>query len=672
MTQEQVELQNALTTTFLANLVFLSEYDNELYHRIDELSRMIENGTYQEKYALDFILENGDFDIYDIINDKYLYNKDPKNYNEQQIKDVQFDEKKAIINIPPEFYIKDKIQLNRSNRFDFKEISQYSNMIQNDMWEYANELNDFLEKGTKKLKKINKFIFIGTLLGRHIPRIAEKIDAKMYFVFEKNLEIFRLSLFTVDYTILAKKGVIFSIMDKQKDLEEKIDKFLNIDYFDNNIIKFSTTNINISNYVDTLLSQIIMLDPGIYSYSRYLYVYIYRTIRNITDYKLLLFNKIKGNSTFYENIPVLFCAAGPSLDDNIEWIRENQNKFLIVTIGAAYKKLLDNDIKIDMITTLDEQEHLSLNQFNDEYIKQIDKRTIILASCITNKKVLNKFKNHNLFLYEVFGSIYKDNKSFSGYSVGELTLDILLQLNFKKIYLVGLDLALNQTTGETHSQNANSGKTSLDLILESNRDHFDFRKSLVEVKGNFNEKVFTTGVFFSSIKCAENIISKKNNEVEIFNLSNHGAFFEGTISVKVEDIQLKNLSFDISELTSFLDNISKKGISLEIKKDYKIELLFIKKDLKSILLSIKKSHLKSFEQLLNCIDEVLLLVYNKRYFNLNWLIKHYLDFIIPYLKFYFNDKKIKDKKIKVNSIKLILIRQLDYILDDYMVCLNKI
>lgn len=140
----------------------------------------------------------------------------------------------------------------------------------------------------------------------------------------------------------------------------------------------------------------------------------------------------------------------------------------------------------------------------------------------------------------------------------------------------------------------------------------------------------------------------------------------------MEDIQLKNLSFDISELTSFLDNISKKGISLEIKKDYKIELLFIKKDLKSILLSIKKSHLKSFEQLLNCIDEVLLLVYNKRYFNLNWLIKHYLDFIIPYLKFYFNDKKIKDKKIKVNSIKLILIRQLDYILDDYMVCLNKI
>ncbi|WP_252981538.1 hypothetical protein [Aliarcobacter butzleri] len=79
MTEAQIQLQNALTTTFLANLVFLSEYDRDLYDRVDELSRMIENGTYQEKYALEFLMENGEFDIYDIVNDKYLYNKNPKN-----------------------------------------------------------------------------------------------------------------------------------------------------------------------------------------------------------------------------------------------------------------------------------------------------------------------------------------------------------------------------------------------------------------------------------------------------------------------------------------------------------------------------------------------------------------------------------------------------------------
>ena len=60
--------------------------------------------------------------------------------------------------------------------------------------------------------------------------------------------------------------------------------------------------------------------------------------------------------------------AGPSLDENIEWIKANQNKFFIVTIGAAYKKLLANNIKIDIITTVDESDVLEKLQFDDECI----------------------------------------------------------------------------------------------------------------------------------------------------------------------------------------------------------------------------------------------------------------------------------------------------------------
>ena len=96
MTEAQIQLQNALTTTFLANLVFLSEYDKDLYHRVDELSRMIENGTYEEKYHLEFIMEDGDFDIYDVVNEKYLYNRKPKKKNEELIKKATFDIKNSI------------------------------------------------------------------------------------------------------------------------------------------------------------------------------------------------------------------------------------------------------------------------------------------------------------------------------------------------------------------------------------------------------------------------------------------------------------------------------------------------------------------------------------------------------------------------------------------------
>ena len=90
---------------------------------------------------------------------------------------------------------------------------------------------------------------MGTLLGRHIPRIAQKVDAKMYLVLERNLEIFRLSLFTVDYTLLAKKGVVFSVMDNYLEEENRIMKFLNTSVFDNYILKLTTTGINIDKYI---------------------------------------------------------------------------------------------------------------------------------------------------------------------------------------------------------------------------------------------------------------------------------------------------------------------------------------------------------------------------------------------------------------------------------------
>ena len=97
MTEAQIQLQNALTTTFLANLVFLSEYDKDLYHRVDELSRMIENGTYEEKYHLEFIMEDGDFDVYDVVNEKYLYDRKPTKRNEELINKINFDIKESIL-----------------------------------------------------------------------------------------------------------------------------------------------------------------------------------------------------------------------------------------------------------------------------------------------------------------------------------------------------------------------------------------------------------------------------------------------------------------------------------------------------------------------------------------------------------------------------------------------
>ncbi|MBY0540979.1 MAG: DUF115 domain-containing protein, partial [Campylobacterales bacterium] len=501
MTQPQLELQNTLTTTFLANLAFLSEYDNELYHRIDELSRMIENGTYIEKYALEFIMENGDFDIFDMVNNKYLYNRDPKKINNELVRKMEKDNKNSIFNIEELFTIKEDNNIYIEDKFNLEYLEEFLNLTNSQMKAYQRITKDFLNNNKKRLKRIDKLIFSGTLLGRHIPRIAAKLNAKLYLVFERNLEIFRLSLFCVDYSVLAKSGVIFSIMNEKEDEKKKIDLFFNIYEQDNYLIKVSTTNINTGQFIDQVLLDLISKKSSIYDYNRKMYIYFNRTTKYIRDsYKILNFNKINKDFNFFINKPILYIAAGPSLDENLEWINKNQNKFFIVTIGAIYKKLIENNIRIDMITSLDEQiAILDDSQFDQESVNRISSNTIILASTLTHEKILKKFNQDNLFLYEVFHPLIQGNIAFNGPSVGEVTLDILIKMNAKDIYLLGLDMALNQNTGSTHSNNSNSGIDSLNLFSSEDRKTFVLRKNVLKVKGNSLNEVFTTALFNSSI-----------------------------------------------------------------------------------------------------------------------------------------------------------------------------
>ena len=180
----------------------------------------------------------------------------------------------------------------------------------------------------------------------------------------------------------------------------------------NYLIKFSTTNININSYIDSILTNLKTLEPTSYDYNRRLYSHLNRTTKLLSsNYKTILFNKLKKNCKFFNDIPILYIAAGPSLDENMDWIKQNQNKFFIVTIGAAYKKLLANNIRIDMITTLDEKEELNTLQFDDESVSKLSKQTIILASTITYYKILEKLSTKNLYLFEVFRWIDLDSIS---------------------------------------------------------------------------------------------------------------------------------------------------------------------------------------------------------------------------------------------------------------------
>ena len=682
MTELQLQLQNALTTTFLANLAFLSEYDNELYHRVDELSRMIENETYKEKYALEFVMENGEFDIYDIVNDKYLYNRNPKKVTDELVKKIQFDDKNAILTLENSYTIKDIAEgIDENSKFDTENIFQVNSFTKSDIYQYTSTLKDFLDIKKKRLKKIKKFVFIGTLLGRHIPKISGKVDADVYLVLERNLEIFRLSLFTVDYTILAKKsGVFFSVMDSNLEEEKKIMDFFNTYFLDNYLIKFATTGINIGEYVDKILSSYMLIKPTSYDYNRYLYTFVNRTTKVLNNnYKILLTNKIKESFTFLKNTPVLFLAGGPSFGENIEWIKANQNKFFIVCIGGTYKKLLSNSIKVDMIFTLDE-DYVTLDntQFDDKSVSEIGEHTIIMASVLTPNKILKKFNQKNLYLYEVFIPFHKNNTPISGFSVGEITLFLLLNMNIKELYLIGLDLALNQKTGDTHFEDLGEGSRNYNLESKiDDRKYFGLREGTIKVKGNLEDEVYTTALFYTSIKYVESFLEIKDKDAKVYNLSSHGAYYKNSIPKRIDEIKtndLRNIESEKMNLSNLFVKYSATSLGKESKIEINKEISFIKNIILTDLVKYKEHKSINYEDFLLATTKLISLItdYELVRSSISQILRNYVSMILPYLSYHFNDIKIKGEEKKIKQIKSILLKQVENILEDYILCLERV
>ncbi|MBP6715120.1 MAG: motility associated factor glycosyltransferase family protein [Aliarcobacter sp.] len=676
ITEEQ--LQDALTTTFLANLVFLQEYDNELFQRIDGLSKKIQKEEYKERYRLEFNKDEGDFDIYDINHDIFLYDKKPRQKNIKTLSEINFDTKGSFSILEP-FYFADnnKIEVNDNNtifeingRKLIDDINEFKSILKDNLSTYIEQ----------KVKNIDKFMFIGTLLGRHIPLIISKIKAKNFFICEDNLEIFRLSLFVVDYSILARDGntVVFSIMEEKFIFNIKCSTFLSNDYHQNYIIKYYTTNYNVKSYFDDIMDSLISEKSIIFNHYMMLDNVAKLALSRIKNYNILSRNLAKDINLLIKNKPVLYIGAGPSLSDNIKWISDNKEKFIIVSIGAACKKLISENIIPDIIVTLDPQyEILRKAHFDDGVIDKI-KDKIIFSSMNTDERILNKFNQGSLFLYEVIFSIDFKERTEKGYSVGEIGATLFLNLGVENLYLIGLDLALNQDTGHTHVSGYNDSTThNLEKIISSmDKNFFTLRGDVIKVKGNFKESVYTTRLFNTSLNAfSQNCEMLKKKEQTIYNLSKSGAYINSTLPLDIEDFNTNNfevldkillakgLKENFYKISNKFDQSSYTDLNKE--KEY---LLGVKEFIEDDLIMIIDSF-ESFSKRYLIIEKALLSPDIKTTFT-TMIFAFYFRSVIPYLYYHFNNRKIKNENKKIEKINKVMNNQLVKLIDRYITYIN--
>lgn len=220
---------------------------------------------------------------------------------------------------------------------------------------------------------------------------------------------------------------------------------------------------------------------------------------------------------FIKGREVVLVAGGPSLDDNLEFLREASGEKVIVAVARVWKKLLNEGIVPDYAVAMDAHE-ITMGQLagvdNEEASLIVDSTAYWgMAANYGGEKYIAYQKDYGdaeMCAKESGHRLYE-----TGGSVLTLCLEIVLQLGAKVVYFVGADLSY--PGGRSHA----SGTMNSRKVDTSNM------KPLEAVDGGI---VYAGNDLIGFRKWIENKI-REYPQVKFYNLSYCGAKIAGAHSV---------------------------------------------------------------------------------------------------------------------------------------------
>lgn len=237
-----------------------------------------------------------------------------------------------------------------------------------------------------------------------------------------------------------------------------------------------------------------------------------------------------------EEIPAILVSAGPSLDKNINEIRKAKGKAFIVAVDTALKTLLKKNIIPDIVITIDSHKPPIL--FMHMEFKDIP---MVVCDCSNYELyVLHQGKRFYFAETESYMSyIYNEctgGKLYStetGGSVANNAFSLINILGFKKIILVGQDLAYTGKKFHTTDAYGESDKN----VLEDYNKYF-------EVEDIYGGKVYTESNMDLYRKWFESQIVRYPR-LNVIDATEGGAKIEGTKIMTLKEAIERECKIDI-------------------------------------------------------------------------------------------------------------------------------
>ena len=220
----------------------------------------------------------------------------------------------------------------------------------------------------------------------------------------------------------------------------------------------------------------------------------------------------------------IIVSTGPSLNKQLELLKQVQNHATIISVDSSYPILKTHGIKPDYVTSIERVEWTS--EFFNSKPSEFDKDIIFLTATLTHPITVKYLKGRNAAYilrplpYELG---FEDNDFgyiASGPSAAHLSFDIAVALEHERIIFIGQDLAY----GEGRSSHAGGH------VLPGDNDKNKESKYTIAYGGEgMAETMEVWNLFREFFEHIIAIAQSKNENLLIYNCTQGGARIAGTI-----------------------------------------------------------------------------------------------------------------------------------------------
>lgn len=505
-------------------------------------------------------------------------------------------------------------------------------------------LDKFINEEKKDINEESILIIFGIGTGQYIRSIYNKFKDIKIIIFEPNSKLIEyIKDNRQDSEFLNNKNVYLLNAKNEKEVYEALK--LIIGEFDvSKIIYKSIPNyekiyeqqiLKFNKIVKTFLNDVVICrNTCMYFHKRWFDTLISNLKYMITGYPIESFrNK-------YKNIPAIIVSAGPSLNKNINELKNISNDMLILTGGRTLRTLYERNINPNLIGVVDPGE--ASYKLVKGYIEKTQVPLLFYEG--SNEVVVEKHKGKKIFfsknyMMSTIFDMYIENLGVGG-SIAHTLTSAAIVMGCNPIIFIGQDLAY---TGEKYHADI-----AINQFINPKENEVEECFKGIYVEDINGDKVRTNEVLDNFRRDLEKIIGN-NKDITFINATEGGAKINGTVKMTLKDAIKKYKIENNIRYFEENDKLDRKKIkqrtieSLEriIEADEKIineakRALRIIKDLEIYIVTKQKSKVDKCLKELDNIDEVI----KEKYENLHIL----RSIIYPVIYNILSNKKPKNDK----------------------------